>query len=152
MRPINRITPNLPPSAYRTFQITSPIATHWRPATCEEVDCPNFLNGWKSAIDESVELGQRQAYYIRKHSGRKYTEDRESQPGLTVFVFEAGQACFSASQHKAPLGRPEHYLVKGGDWRGNPAGTPTRKHSKPEHWVEDMAEGLDKLRAAQERG
>ncbi len=149
-RPINRITPNLPPSAYRTFQISSPLATHWRPATCEEVDCSNFLNGWKSAIDEGTELGQRQAYYIRKQSGRKYTEDRESQPGLTVFVFEAGQSCFSASQHKTPLGRPEHYLVKGGDWRQT-YGTP-RRHSKPEFWVEEMQENFDKIASHKERG
>lgn len=152
MRPINRITPNLPASAYRTFQITSPLSTHWRPATCEEAECQSFLNGWKSAIDESTELGQKQAWYIRKQSGRKHTESREEQPGLTVFTFEAGQSCFSAGQHKVPVGRPEFYLVKGGDWRGNPTGMSTRKHSKPEHWVEDMQEGFDKLRTAQERG
>jgi sugar phosphate isomerase/epimerase len=152
MRPINRITPNLPASAYRTFQIVSPISTHWRPATCEEAECSDHARGWKSVIDETTELGQKQAHYIRKMSGRKFTESHDEQPGLTVFTFEAGQRCFKSGQHKVPLGRPEHYLVKGGDWRGNPTGAPTRKHSKPEHWVEDMAENLDKLRSAQERG
>ena len=152
MRPVNRIIPNLPASAYRTFQIISPLSTHWRPATCEEADCQSFLNGWKSAIDESTELGQKQAYYIRKQCGRKFAESREEQPGLTVFTFEAGQRCFSSGQHKVPLGRPEHYLVKGGDWRGDPSGLGTRKHSKPEHWVDEMQEGFDKLRTAHERG
>lgn len=152
MRPVNRITPNLPASAYRTFQIVSPISTHWRPADCAEFECEQHLRGWKSAIDESTELGQKQAWYIRKQSGRKFTESRDEQPGLTVFTFEAGQTCFSSGQHKVPLGRPEHYLVKGGDWRGNPTGAETRKHTKPEHWVEDMQEGFDKLRSAQERG
>jgi hypothetical protein len=69
-----------------------------------------------------------------------------------VFTFEAGQTCFASGQHKLPLDRPEHYLVKGGDWRGNPTKTPTRKHSKPEFWVEDMQDSFDKLRQAQERG
>lgn len=152
MRPVNRITPNLPASAYRTFQIVSPLSTHWRPATCEEAECEQYARGWESAIDESTELGQKQAWYIRKQSGRKFTESRDEQPGLTVFTFEAGQTCFSAGQHKVPLGRPEHYLVRGGDWRGNPAGVETRRHSKPEFWVEDMQEGFDKLRSVQERG
>lgn len=152
MRPVNRITPNLPASAYRTFQITSPLSTHWRPATCEEAECEQHARGWKSAIDESSELGQKQAWYIRKQSGRKFTESGDEQPGLTVFTFEAGQACFAAGQHKVPLGRPEHYLVKGGDWRGNPTGALPRRHSKPEFWVEEMQEGFDKLRSAQERG
>lgn len=152
MRPVNRITPNLPPSAYRTFQIVSPLSTHWRPATCEEAECEQYARGWKSAIDESTELGQKQAWYIRKQSGRKYTESRDEQPGLTVFTFEAGQPCFSAGQHKVPLGRPEHYLVKGGDWRGNPTGMSTRKHSKPEHWVEEFQENQDKLIQHQVKG
>lgn len=152
MRPINRITPNLPASAYRTFQIVSPLSTHWRPASCEEFECEQYLRGWKSAIDESTELGQKQAHYIRKMSGRKFTESRDEQPGLTVFTFEAGQTCFSSGQHKVPLGRPEHYLVKGGDWRGNPAGLATRKHAKPEHWVEDFQENQDKLIRQIERG
>lgn len=152
MRPINRITPNLPASAYRTFQIISPISTHWRPATCEEAECEQYARGWKSAIDETTELGQKQAWYIRKQSGRKYTESRDEQPGLTVFTFEAGQTCFAAGQHKVPLGRPEHYLVKGGDWRGNPAGIPTRKHTKPEFWIEDFNENQDRLIRTQQAG
>lgn len=152
MRPINRITPNLPASAYRTFQIVSPLATHWRPASCEEVECEQHARGWKSAIDETTELGQKQAWYIRKQSGRNYTESRDEQPGLTVFTFEPGQRCFNSGQHKAPLGRPEHYLVKGGDWRGNPAGIATRKHTKPEFWVEDFNENQDRLTRAQQAG
>lgn len=151
-RPINRVTPNLPAAAYRTFQISRPLATHWRPATCEEDDCEQYLKGWKSVIDESTGLGQQQAHYIRKQSGRKFTESTDEQPGLTVFTFESGQACFASSKHRVPLDRMENYLVKGGDWRGNPAGVETRRHSKPEHWVEEMAEGFDQLRAAQERG
>lgn len=152
MRPINRITPNLPASAYRTFQIVSPIATHWRPADCAEFECEQHLRGWKSAIDESTELGQKQAHYIRRMSGRKFTESRDEQPGLTVFTFEAGQTCFSSGQHKVPLGRPEHYLVKGGDWRGNPTGMTTRKHARAELWVEEFQENQDKLLRQQAKG
>jgi hypothetical protein len=149
---MNRITPNLPAAAYRTFQIVSPLSTHWRKATCEEADCPNFLHGWQSLIDETSELGQKQAYYIRKLSGRKFTEDRDWQPPLTLFTFEAGQSCFSSDQHKVPLERPEHYLVKGGDWRGNPLGTATRKHTSPDHWIEEFQENQDKIIRLHERG
>lgn len=150
--PINRITPNLPASAYRTFQIASPLSTHWRPATCAEAECANYERGWQSLIDETTELGQRQAYYIRKQSGRKFTEDKDWQPPLTLFTFDAGQSCFSSDGHKVPVGRPEHYLVRGGDWRGNPTGMSPRKHSKAEFWVEEFQENQDKLIRQRERG
>lgn len=151
-RPINRITPNLPAAAYRTFQISRPLATHWRLATCAEDDCAQYLNGWKSVIDESTDLGQKQAYYIRRQSGRKFTESTDEQPGLTVFTFEAGQRCFASDKHRVPIDRMENYLVKGGDWRGNPTGTPTRKHSRAEFWVEEFQENQDKLIQHQQRG
>ena len=86
---------------------------------------------------------QRQAWYIRNQSGRRFTEDRDQAPGLTVFVFEAGQTCFDAGRHQTRLERPELYIVRGGDWRGHTGNE--RKHTRPEHWVEDFAEHQQQL-------
>ncbi len=144
MRPITRITPNLPASAYKTYAITSPISTHFRPATCEEAGCGAYAGGWHTTVDESTELGQRQAYYVRKLSGRRFSEHR-NEAGLTVFDFEAGQQCFRSAEHRVSLQRPENFTVLGGDWRGNPLGIQPYKHDRAENWVDDFANHQQKL-------
>lgn len=149
MRPINRITPALPAAAYKTYTLSAPLSTHWRPGTCEEADCQAYRNGWITRVDETTELGQKQAYHIRKMAGRRFREQREPA-GLTAFVFEAGQACFT--QHQVPLERDVRYLVQGGDWRGNPQQTGTRVHKRGEDWLNDFAEHQDKLKTTLERG
>ncbi|WP_225840314.1 hypothetical protein [Streptomyces sp. NK08204] len=70
----------------------------------------------------------------------------KTDAGLTVFRFESGQRCFA--EHYT---RPEIYLVRDGDWRGNPTGR-RRQHTRPADWVEDMAENQGRLIELQERG
>lgn len=129
----------------QTYSITAPLATHFRKASCEEVNCPDFLNGWRVRKDAL----NPQMLHTATHSGRSYTELHVAE-GENWLVFPAGQPCFKASQHKLPIGKPEIYYVRGGDQRGNPLGT-KRIHIKPEFWVEDFAENLDNIRTAQER-
>lgn len=138
---VNRIDPALPAHQYKTYTIVSPISTHFRDGSCDEAGCLAQRNGWKTVVDESTELGQRQAHYIRKQSGRRFTEERTPE-GLTAFTFVAGQRCFTT--HKVPLDRPEFYLVRGGDWRGNPRGE-RRQHSGPDAWVNDFGEHQDRI-------
>lgn len=144
-----RIKPNMPASAYSTFAISAPKSTHTRPATCEEVECANYKRGWLMKLDLGTDLGQRQAYYIKHSSGRKYkvTDQRD---GLVTLEFAPNQPCFA--EHRVPIGRPEKFLVKGGDYRGNPLKTPTRVHKKPEFWVEEFAENQDRIKTAIEKG
>ena len=119
-----------------------------RAATCAEVDCGAYLHGWQTTVDESTDLGQGQAHYIRKNSGRRFVESRvlsdEGVP-LTAFRFEAGQRCFRADEHRARLERPEIYLVRDGDWRGNPRGTEPRRHASAADWVDDFANHQETL-------
>lgn len=140
-----RVEPQLPVGAVKTYSALAPLATHWRPATCEEVGCPNWRDGWKTVVNESTELGAAQARYIRSASGRRFTEHREGT--AAVFVFEAGQRCFAA--HQVPLERDPLLVVRMGDWR---AYGPARVHQRPEDWVEDMQASLDNVRDRQERG
>lgn len=143
-RPVNRIEPNLPVGAYQTFQIVSPRDTSVA-AACETVACPQWQRGWDSVIDESTQLGRDQAAYIRTQSGRTFREMR-TEAGLTVFRFEAHQRCFAEHQT-----RPEIYLVRDGDWRGNPTGR-KRQHTRPGDWVEDFGENQLRLVEDQRRG
>lgn len=142
---IFRIEPTMGPEAYQTYAIRAPRSTHQRRAQCAEVDCPQWTNGWESRIDESTDLGARQAGYIRTLSGRAFVESREGP--LTIFTFHPGQACFA--EHWVSLDREPQFLVLGGDHRGNPRGIAPRVHRNFDDWANDFGEHQDTLRRAQ---
>jgi hypothetical protein len=50
------------------------------------------------------------------------------------------------------LERPELYIVREGDWRGNPRGTPPRRHARAADWVDEAMEHQDRINTARERG
>lgn len=147
----NRLTPALPAHAYKTYQVAAPISTHYRPATCQEFDCQAMIRGWKTVVDTSTELGQRQAHYIRTESRRKFREERNmADQRVVMFCFEPGQICFAS--HQVRTERPEVYLVRDGDWRGNPRGTTPRRHANAQDWLEDFSEHQGRLAEEIERG
>lgn len=142
------------PEAYKTYQIFAPLSTHFVPATCAEVDCPRYLNGWRTTLDPTNADHEWLCEWIRKRSKRKFEEFRRPD-GLVEFTFASGQECFAKAErrpHMRRLDRPEHFLVRDGDNRGNPFGTRARLHQRPEHWVEDFAEHQDRLARVQQRG
>lgn len=144
MQSVNRIEPAMPVGAYQTYSITSPQDVQVK-AACEQVGCEAWRYGWESAIDETTPLGQRQAAYIRTQSGRTFREMKRAD-GLTVFRFEPHQRCFA--EHRT---RPEIYLVRDGDWRGNPTGR-QRQHTSPDDWVEDFGEHQQRIADQQQKG
>lgn len=144
-----RILPNLPAADYVTYQIAAPRSTHHRPASCAEARCAAHEHGWRSTVDERTDLGQAQAHYVRSESGRRYSE-HQNEAGLTVFEFPASQRCFA--QHTVPLDRPPLFVVRDGDWRGNPRHTEPRVHARPADWVDDFATHQDRLSRIIERG
>ena len=148
-RTLNRMAPALPADQMKTYAIHAPLNTHFRDATCEESDCQAYQHGWRSTIDETSNLGQMQAHYIRRESGRGFTEEK-TEDGMTVFTFKPGQKCFQ--QHKARLDRAELFVVRDGDWRGNPRGTEARVHKRAADWVDDFAEHQDRIHTLAERG
>lgn len=148
-RALTRAEPSLGAEHMQTFAIEAPKATHFRPATCGEVSCDMAERGWTMKLDLTTELGQRQARYIKYQSGRRY-EIVDQHDGLVELRFPGGQECFK--QHQVRTDRPERYLVKGGDHRGNPRGQLTRVHKKPEFWVEEFQENSSRLNQLKERG
>lgn len=148
MRPISRITPALPVGAMQTYQVIAPVSTHWRDATCAEVGCKNHASGWRTVIDESTTLGQGQAYYIRHDRTRSHRESK-LESGLTQFLFPPGQKCFT--KHRIRLPRPEIYVVRDGDWRGNPTGRRT-VHSSARAFIDDFGEHQLAVAERQKRG
>lgn len=141
------VHPLLPVTARKTYAIHSPLATHTRPATCVEVDCPNYLHGWRVHVEA---VGPELAH-AAKTSGARH-KVVELSAGHTYLVFEAGQICFGAARHRIGVDRPQLFVVRDGDRRGNPRGTPVRQHTRPEHWVEDFAEHQQSLADAANKG
>lgn len=145
MQRINRVELATPVQAMQTFAAASPAPTHFRTARCEEVDCRFHREGWRIPVDADTDLGRRQIQLINA-SGRRYTVQHDGP--LTVFVFHAGQQCFAV--HQVPVGRPPLYLVRGGDWRANTG--LIRRHTRAEHWVENLHEDTDRVLAIVKRG
>ncbi len=141
----NYFEPAMPASAYKTYALSAPVATHFRTATCQEVNCEGHRIGWTTVIDVATELGRKQSNYIRLASGRSYTVTEIGT--LVSFVFAAGQTCFT--EHKLKLERDPHFYTFPGDWRGRMGDVQIRR---PADWVEDFAEHQDNIKTAIERG
>lgn len=144
----NRIPPNLPVTAMKTYQLAAPRSTHWRPATCTEVDCAAQANGWVSTLDPDTDLGKRQIAYIMRESGRRFAYE-VLESGLVQITFQAGQQCFA--EHVLPREREPLYLVRDGDFRGNPTGR-VQQHTRPDDWVDDFATHQQHLADRAEQG
>jgi hypothetical protein len=137
-------TPAARPDAYQTFS----VRPYWRPASCAEVDCPHWRNGWSTAVDETSDLGRQQAAYIRHRSGRRFTISRDDT-GRTVFRFPPEQQCFAAAEHRIAADRPELYVARGGDWRRT-IGQP-RIYERADQWADDLHSTTDRLFVARSR-
>lgn len=148
---VNRIEPLMPAGSYKTYGASMPVNTHWGSATCEDIDCIAFLNGWVTSLDLSTELGQRQYDFCSHDKTRSFTEERDGT-SLVKLTYPPGTICFRAGEHKAPVGRPPIFTVRDGDWRGNPRGTTPRVHRSADDWVDDFAEHQSRLAAQIQRG
>lgn len=137
------------PDRYKSFQIVSPKSTHFRPATCHEVDCVSFQRGWRQIIDIKTIDGQKTAYWIRMHSQRHFTVERTQTEGVLAFVFPPGQRCFV--QHEVRLERPEVFLTR----HGNPLMPIHRtepQQYRPDQWVDQFASLTDKIQTERNKG
>ena len=83
------------------WRATRPKETHWREASCREVGCGQYLNGWQTVLpaNDIANVG-----YIRR-SGLGFREGGQGQ--LVRFIFEPGQECFKgrAGGHRMPVER-----------------------------------------------
>lgn len=145
-RPPRRFPPKLETQQYKTYQIASPVTTHYRRATCAEVECAAYLNGWtyrEADLDAKLR-------YVVTHAGKQYSRKQLTEGGDWYLVFEPGQSCFSVMSHRKTLERPEIFLVGKGDWRSYMPREARRMRA--EDWVDDCANHQATLAAAIERG
>ena len=145
---LNRVAPKMDVQAYQTYGIARPKRTHWKLATCAQVDCPRRERGWRQTIDLNTPLGQDQARYIKTHAGRSYTKVGQMN-GVVELEFAAGQDCFT--EHRVPLDRDSLFTLRRGDWRGNPTGQAPQVLS-PIAWRDNYGENQEKLAELAKRG
>jgi hypothetical protein len=144
---MGRIEPLAGAEAYKTYGIRMPLTTHWRKATCAEVECPDHTHGWRVRVENLTP----DLVHTARTCGRRFRELSVAE-GETYLVFEAGQPCFRASDHRVRVERPELYVVRDGDWRGNPRHTTPTVHSGPDSWVDDFATHQQTLADAANEG
>jgi len=148
-----RLPPKLPVTARRTFGLyRPPSAIAERPATCAEVDCRHWREGWITRIPNASGDNKDLLDHVRRNSGRTFTDITALDDGDTrVLLFGPGQTCFDAAAHRTRCDFEPLYVVRDGDYRGNPTGY-TQTHSRADHWVEHFGGHWDRLRTAYERG
>ena len=129
----SRIQPLAPPAAYKTYAVKVP-PTSMRPATCAEVECDPYLNGWEMLVN----VTDTAVLHAVRTSGRPFVETMSQDGQWVTFEFDAGVGCRTPSLHRIQAG-PELYIARGGDWRGNPTGM-IRRHAGPRDFVEDFGE------------
>ena len=138
-REINRVTPALPAGLMQTHQVAMPIQTHWRRASCEEVGCLAHRHGWSLARtgldDEDMALLEQ--------SGRRWREEQGDDGPL--LIFEAGQPCLSASEHRIQVSRPPLFIARDGDFRGNPRQTEPVVFSGEDSFADHLHTHLDRF-------
>ena len=148
------LLPHMRPEEYKTYQILAPIATHFRPATCADLECQAYLHGWTTTVDRASDIGEAQFEYITKRSGRRFTMERQGPEGnMVVFTFEAGQTCFKGTNHKTRIDKQEIFVVRQGDYRRRDL--PHRRFTgarAAEDWRDDFMTHQQSLADILERG
>lgn len=106
----NMRSPRLPPDKQQHFTIAMPYETHYEVGTCEDVDCPNFLFGWKTIVPNDGEL----AVLVRSNRKLWSWKEEVTPDGMVKFEFGPGQRCFLyyARKHIAPTGRDPLFYHK----------------------------------------
>lgn len=135
------------PEQYQSFIVRQPVATHTRPATCEEYGCPMMARGWRTTLNERDPEQEANARWIRKASGRDFTEERK-EDGTTVFTFTPGQPCFANGQHRVSNDRPAGLLIARGDYRQIMG----PRAAGMDEWTDRLGESVSELAEIRQRG
>lgn len=142
------MSPLAGPEAYKTYSVSAPLETHHRKATCAEVDCPHYLAGWSFHVEAMFALNPQWEHAART-SGRKFTEVSYGE-GQTWLLFEAGQPCFAADQHRKRLDELDIFRIRGGHQAVRPTGRVAVV--SPQAFVDDFGENQDRLAETERRG
>jgi hypothetical protein len=137
-----RNIPELPTQFHRTYSIRNRPGS-FRKATCAEVECEAYLNGWTFTVQELSEKD----YHLATNANRHF-ETVEVNKDRTLLVFPSGQPCFAAGSHKIENDKPKIYLAGRGDFRMFDPRKAVRFNSTDflDKWASDMDKRNENLR------
>ena len=118
------------------YQVTWPKESHWRRATCDEVDCPRYLLGWTT----TVEADSPQYDFVRADKERHYRAEVTGD-GLITLHYPAGQRCFG-SNHWAKIDPERGPWLTKNLW-GLEAGRVEHNAMEPARWVDEFNEAAE---------
>ncbi len=140
-----RIEPRMGPGSYKTYGVRFPRETHTRAVKCSADNCDQFRQGWRTALDCSVPQQREAATWITQQPARHYTWEQVGS--VVTFIFPPGQQCFRGHRE---IVRPGVFMVRDGDWRGNPTGRSAVLGEQ--QWHDDLGEHQQRLAEQQQRG
>jgi len=121
------------PKQVEHWALKAPIGSHFRPATCEEVNCDDYTHGWDTLIPPTLP-GQQLVAMIREvYQPGQYTVTQDELGG-TVYRFAAGTPCLRRVRHRIRSERDYLYLA------GNHGFVPS------DEWADRLNDRLDPYR------
>ncbi len=149
--------PGLPPQMRRTFEVSMPLATHWRTVTCEVAAqkgmCDHYQHGWRLEFNPGDVDTITQARADLKAAGYRWTEGPgESTIGFVAFRFPPEQNCLRSRDmpHIIPRDRTPILRVWRGDWRAQ--GPVEAVHTRNEHFAEHLWDTVNALQTKYQEG
>jgi hypothetical protein len=140
-----RPQPKMAITAYKTYAVRVPRSTHTERISCTAAECDQHRDGWRTVLDTAEAAQLQLARWIRDECRRSFSW---SMAGTVVtFDFPAGQTCFR--EHRRQI-RPGLYVVRDGDYRGNPSGWKATMTERA--WVDDFGEHQQTLADEQKKG
>jgi hypothetical protein len=145
-----RFPPKLPAASMKTYELRQPLATHFVEVSCAQANCARRENGFIIGFDLTVPAKVAAANELAAIANRRGMKWSYEVVGSTVqFTFAKGQDCFET--HRRALEREPLYIVRNGDFRGNPR-KERKVHTSGENFVDDFANHQDRLATRLEQG
>jgi hypothetical protein len=95
------------PAGWQTIKIRVPM----RPASCEETDCPRFLEGWSEVLTADGGVHSREGLISHDEAAATFGLYGPHDVAPTVIHHPPGTPC--PEIHKVPSGFPPVYVVDG---------------------------------------
>lgn len=135
----------------KNYVLLAPLATHWRPATCQEVECAAWTTGWELVFPDGPDRAERVAY-VRADRVRAKREFLRAD-GAIVFRFGPETPTYAGdgkhNQHRVRIDRPELFAVR------EPGAARLTLHRGRENgavdWVDDFANNQIKVAEIHQR-
>ena len=116
------------------YQASWPKSSHWRKASCEEVDCIHYLFGWITVVPKDSDEDKYLEAVMNIFRCKRVADDL-----VISYHFEAGQPCFKgqAGAHKKKLERGP-WLTR--NQPGREAARLQRTAMEHDRWVDEFNE------------